>query len=58
MIWTPVIETDFGQERYLIDHPINLITSGQFMNIPVITGITQYEFGYRAYRKYNLIKHI
>lgn len=49
MIWYPVIEGDFGQPRFLPDHPIKLIQSGQFTKVPLITGITADEFGQRAF---------
>lgn len=49
MVWTPVIEEDFGQDRFLTDHPINLVTSGRFMKVPVLTGVTEHEFGYKAF---------
>ncbi|KAJ3646361.1 hypothetical protein Zmor_023951 [Zophobas morio] len=49
LIWTPVIEEDFGQERFLPDHPIKLIKSGKCAQIPVIAGITKDEFAQRAF---------
>lgn len=49
MIWTPVIEENFGQERFLTEHPMKLLTSGKFQKMPVLTGVTEYEFGYRAF---------
>lgn len=49
MIWTPVIEEDFGQERFLKEHPIKLVTRGQFQKVPILTGVTEFEFGYRAF---------
>ncbi|KAJ3646359.1 hypothetical protein Zmor_023949 [Zophobas morio] len=49
LIWSPVIEEDFGQERFLPDHPIKLIKSGKFEQVPVIAGITKDEFAQRAF---------
>ncbi|XP_060523214.1 uncharacterized protein LOC132700111 [Cylas formicarius] len=49
LIWTPVIEKDFGQERFLTDHPIELILADKFYKIPFIAGVTTHEFSYRAY---------
>ncbi|RZB40290.1 COesterase and/or Abhydrolase 3 domain containing protein, partial [Asbolus verrucosus] len=48
LTWSPVIEEDFGQQRFLHDHPIKLIESGNFEKIPVVAGITKDEFGFQA----------
>lgn len=53
MIWTPVIEEDLGQDRFLTEHPTNLVTSGNFQKVPVLTGVTEHEFGYKAFGNYN-----
>ena len=44
MPWLPVIEPDFGQERFFTDDPNNLIKTGKFNRVPVIIGITADEF--------------
>lgn len=44
LIWYPVIEKDFGQERFLTENPTKLMRQGRFMRIPVIAGVTEYEF--------------
>jgi carboxylesterase type B len=49
LIWSPVIEQDFGQPRFLPAHPIRLITNGQFRKIPFITGQTKDEFSNIAF---------
>ncbi|CAG9829853.1 unnamed protein product [Diabrotica balteata] len=49
MIWSPVIEADYGQQRFLPAHPIHLITNGQFKQVPFLTGQTKDEFGYLAF---------
>jgi carboxylesterase type B len=49
LIWSPVIEEDFGQERFLSDHPINLIESGEFEHVPVVIGVTKDEFANLAF---------
>ncbi|KAJ8959088.1 hypothetical protein NQ318_022345 [Aromia moschata] len=49
LIWSPVIEGDFGQERFLPAHPITLIMNGNFKKVPFITGVTSDEFGGRAF---------
>lgn len=51
LIWSPVIEEDFGQERFLLDDPVKLIKSGNFEKVPIMLGITQDEFGYMAFCK-------
>ncbi|KAL3273421.1 hypothetical protein HHI36_014865 [Cryptolaemus montrouzieri] len=48
LIWKPVIEGEFGQERFLTDHPIKLVLQGNFQKVPILSGITVEEFGYRA----------
>lgn len=52
LIWSPVIEPDFGQPRFLTAHPIHLITSGQFKKVPFIIGQTKDEFGQFAFSKF------
>lgn len=52
MIWTPVMEKDFGQPRFLTAHPITLIQNGEFHKVPFITGVTTDEFANKAFRKY------
>ncbi|EDV93633.1 juvenile hormone esterase [Drosophila grimshawi] len=42
--WRPVIEQDYGQERFLVEHPYKTAQSGQFYKVPLITGITEFEF--------------
>lgn len=44
MPWLPVVEHDFGQERFFTDDPNNLFKSGKFNKVPVIVGITTDEF--------------
>lgn len=44
LLWTPVIEKDFGQERFLTEDPTKVYLEGKFMKIPIISGITKDEF--------------
>ncbi|KAF5277165.1 hypothetical protein FQR65_LT03871 [Abscondita terminalis] len=44
LIWLPVIELDFGQERFLTEHPITSALKGKFAKVPFMTGITTEEF--------------
>lgn len=44
LIWLPVIEPDVGQERFLTENAVELVQSGQFMEVPVMTGVTTDEF--------------
>nr|CAI5851532.1 unnamed protein product [Callosobruchus analis] len=50
LIWSPVVEPDFGQERFLTDDPIHLITKGQILTkVPLIIGQTSDEFASNAF---------
>ncbi|XP_030763816.1 esterase E4-like [Sitophilus oryzae] len=53
LIWTPVMERDFGQPRFLTAHPITLIQNGEFHKVPFITGVTTDEFAYKAFNIVN-----
>lgn len=44
ILYKPVIERDFGQERFLTEHPTCLIKEGKFQQVDILTGLTQYEF--------------
>ncbi|KAL9929053.1 juvenile hormone esterase [Glossina fuscipes fuscipes] len=44
MLWKPVVEKDFGQERFLVEHPVRTYQNGEFMKIPIIIGMTKDEF--------------
>lgn len=44
LLWKPVVEHDFGQERFLTDNPTKLFRLGRFARVPVMAGITKYEF--------------
>lgn len=44
LLWTAVVEPDFGQERFLIEDPTESFLKGDFVKVPVIAGITQDEF--------------
>lgn len=46
VVFGPVIEHDLGskEEWFLTDNPITLIKKKQFHQVPVVTGITEYEF--------------
>lgn len=42
--WWPVIEPDFGQERFLEDQPNKLLEEGNFTQVPTLIGITSDEY--------------
>lgn len=44
VIWYPVIEPDFGQERFLTEDPKVSFASGNFLRVPVMAGVTNEEF--------------
>lgn len=52
LLWKPVIESDFGQERFLIEDPVDSFKNGNFMKVPLISGITRDEFVGPAISKY------
>ncbi|XP_075162677.1 juvenile hormone esterase-like [Haematobia irritans] len=47
--WLPVVEPDFGQERFLVEDPYKTMINGNFYKVPIIMGVTQYEFYYLAH---------
>ena len=59
-IWKPVVEGDFGQERFLTGHPIELVEKGEFEKVPIVVGTTTDEFAARAFRMsyYTLSKRL
>ncbi|CAD7085435.1 unnamed protein product [Hermetia illucens] len=48
LLFKPVIEPDFGQERFLTADPTKVYQRGDFMRIPIISGITKDEFAFPA----------
>jgi acetylcholinesterase len=44
MTWLPVIEIDYGQERFLIEDPNESFREGRFQKSNVMVGITADEF--------------
>ncbi|XP_022913045.2 esterase FE4-like [Onthophagus taurus] len=48
-LWWAVIEPDFGQERFLVEHPIKSIVNKRVADVPVLIGVTKDEFGGRSY---------
>ncbi|GBP64398.1 Esterase FE4 [Eumeta japonica] len=42
--WRPVVEPDLGQPRFLPATPEQLISEGHVMDVPIIMGISEYEF--------------
>ena len=49
-----MIEADFGQPRFLTEHPLKSLLKGDFVKVPVLAGVTKDEFGALAYGVYNL----
>lgn len=52
ILWKPVVEKDHGQERFLTDNPTRLFRQGRFHRVPVMAGITKYEFAGPAVGSY------
>lgn len=42
--WLPVVEPDFGQERFMPDDPVKIIESRNFTLVPILIGRTTDEF--------------
>ncbi|CAK1547561.1 unnamed protein product [Leptosia nina] len=49
LIWTPVIEAEYGQERFLSEHPLHTISSGKLNSVPLIVSQTRDEFFWEAF---------
>ncbi|GLV44898.1 uncharacterized protein CBL_14529 [Carabus blaptoides fortunei] len=47
--WMPVIEPDFGQERFLTEDPNDLFQKGKTAQVPFMAGVNTYEFSGMAY---------
>jgi hypothetical protein len=48
LFYTPVIEQESDEERFLTESPMKTLLDGKFMNIPWMTGMNKDEFIYRA----------
>lgn len=44
LIWSPVVERNYGQDPFLDQSPVRLFRDGNFQKIPVMAGITKDEF--------------
>ncbi|KAJ0171720.1 hypothetical protein K1T71_012483 [Dendrolimus kikuchii] len=49
LIWEPIIEPDFGQERFLTMDPLEAIKTGKLYEVPYIISQTKDEFFWKAY---------
>lgn len=49
-VWYPVIEEDYGQERFLTEDPIKMFERGDFQKVPIVIGVTKDEFANHAFR--------
>ncbi|KAJ3652351.1 hypothetical protein Zmor_018325 [Zophobas morio] len=48
LIWLPVIEKDYGQKRFLTEHPIKSVVKHRFQDVPILSGIVKDEFADNA----------
>ncbi|XP_026735556.1 venom carboxylesterase-6-like isoform X2 [Trichoplusia ni] len=48
-LWHPVIEKDFGQERYLVEEPMDSLREGRARTVPYIVSQTSDEFFWKAF---------
>jgi hypothetical protein len=44
MTWFPVVERDFGQERFLTESPVELFEAQNYAKVPLLIGRTRDEF--------------
>nr|XP_022903454.1 esterase FE4-like [Onthophagus taurus] len=51
--WTWVIEPDFGQERFLVEHPIKSVVNKRVHDVPLMIGVTKDEFGGQSFNIVN-----
>ncbi|XP_059056063.1 carboxylic ester hydrolase-like [Achroia grisella] len=49
LLWSPVVELDFGQERYLDMKPIDAVRQGRMHAVPYIISQTHDEFFWKAF---------
>ncbi|XP_053601613.1 juvenile hormone esterase [Plodia interpunctella] len=49
LVWSPVVEKDFGQERFLTMSPGQAVKQGEMHAVPFIISQTQGEFFWKAY---------
>uniref|UniRef100_T1P862 Carboxylic ester hydrolase n=1 Tax=Musca domestica TaxID=7370 RepID=T1P862_MUSDO len=47
--WFPVVEADFGQERFLTEDPYKTMMSGNVSKVPLMIGLAEYELYFFAY---------
>ncbi|XP_013168926.1 PREDICTED: esterase E4-like [Papilio xuthus] len=48
-IWRPVVEKDFGQERFLVEQPLDAVRAGRMHPVPYIISQTRDEFFWMAF---------
>lgn len=48
-LWRPVVEPDFGQERFLTEDPMLSIREGRMHSVPFIVSQTTGEFFWKAF---------
>ncbi|XP_013187979.1 carboxylic ester hydrolase-like isoform X2 [Amyelois transitella] len=49
LVWSPVVELDFGQERFLTMAPEEVVKQGKMHSVPFIISQTEGEFFWKAY---------
>ena len=55
LLWTPIVEKYFGQERFLVENPTVAYKRGNFMRIPIMAGVTRDEFANSAVGELNYL---
>nr|ARM65387.1 putative antennal esterase CXE16 [Ectropis obliqua] len=49
LVWTPVVEPDCGQERFLAEHPLTSLRAGRAHPVPCVISQTTGEFFWKAF---------
>nr|AJN91193.1 carboxylesterase [Cnaphalocrocis medinalis] len=49
LVWTPIVEEDFGQERFIASSPLRAVQEGRMHAVPYIIGQTTGEFFWKAF---------
>ncbi|KAL4709555.1 hypothetical protein ACJJTC_007286 [Scirpophaga incertulas] len=49
LLWQPIVELDFGQERFLVESPLESVQCGRLNAVPYIISQTTGEFFWKAF---------
>lgn len=57
LVWVPIVERDFGQERFLVEDPLTSLQAGRFQAVPYIVSQTSDEFFWKAFCEFLSYEH-